>query len=964
MARELTMEQVAAMMAAPGGAASAGASRAQPAELSPEDVARMMGAPASAPAPAPAEDSLGRRFGLGVRNVVEGVGALPAMAYDAISNNALAQTARAAAGEAGPVPSGAERIGAGLDALGLPRARTGSEQMIGRVIEGMAGVMPTMGVGAALPVGKRMADMLLAKPGTQLAAGAGAGAASQVAEDAGAGAVGSMAAGLAGGIGGAAIPEAARLGGRLVQGLAAPFRQSGREAIVGDTLLRQSSDPQGLAARLRASLDDPNARLPGSPVTTAQAARDAGLASFEGGLRSDRFSPGPGTLTPEARFQNIDAERNAVRARELPAPAPEAAADQGGRLRELGKDAEGQRRGAVSEAYEGVADESAQFPADPVRGLVDQARGKYFGPGSGGSRELDRISDDLAQGGSATFSYPFMQNVRGRLNALWEDAQAKGDRRLAAAADQIKRGVDDLAERAAAPVRREGVPFTQADIERQQAAEGAAQNPGMAAELRDAGAVPGRTTGTPPKSLVQWLVEQGGVRPDGDMRQLMDGARNRPGLLSNRGMALDQAALRAREAGYFPEHPNRPNAPDTLDRNALLGAVDDHFRGRARYADFAEPGGNRALALEEMQRDLDRNGINADVRDPDSVLRAIRTEADDPTPAGPRGDLLADEVVETPFTPEQARRWKEAQQLRRDLARDFERDETGTAATANMLRRTTPDAQRASHALSTPDAARQVIRALGDEGKVVLRQAFRDRAFKAAAGNNPAAADGNQLLSAPAFGKFWRENREVASVLFPPEHLDRLKLLAADFAETHTADAISRTKGSPTARNLSVGNVVSMMTRGLVDPGNVVAQSLLRPLGWVFQAGEGGVRQLLTEAMADPVLAQRLTASASHRNVEQAVAYINQTMGERIGEALGDAAGRTTLRAGAVSQPQPNEQQQRVLEPPAPPVDPARQQRAEMARRLLAGSGGMMMPPGAGADRQRLAGLARRLQTA
>lgn len=900
---------------------AAGAAGARPA---------WMAAPVMDEALVPPEGGgLGRSFGLGLRNVVEGIGALPAMAYDAASipQNALNAGVKGLTGyDLGlSARSGAENLSGALDAAGLAKPRTQGERLAGKLIEGVAGAIPTMGVGAGLQaagMAPRAARMLLDKPVTQITSGAGAGLAAGGAEEGGAGTVGTLAAGLAGGVGAAAVPNALSLAGRLGQGLTMPFTQGGRERIVGDAMLRQSSDPATLAARLRAGLDDPGARLPDSPATTAQASRDAGLAAFEGGLRSNSTPPPDGGLTPQARFAGIDAERNAARSRELPAPMPDAAGGQGAEVRAVGGQAEGVRRGQVSAAYEAIDPEGAsQFPADPVRGMVRAAQDKYFGPLSGGSRPLDAIERDLLDQGGDTLSFASMQNLRSRLSAVIADADAKGDARLAAAANQVKGGMDDLAERAAAAVRQAEHPVTAADLERQAADEGAAQFPGLATTLRGADEAANPSGYRPAKSLAQFLKEQGGIRPDGDVRQTMDGARNYPGLMSNGGMALDRAAAKAREAGYFPEHPNLPDRPDTLDSNALLGALDDHFRGTPRYPDFGGRAG-RSGVLDGIQDDFDRQGINASVNDPEGALRAMREVDPAPAPAGPRpdGDVSP---VEQPFTPGQAAAWRDAQRKRVDLGRDFERDETGTNAVANALRTSTPDAKRAAYLLGTPAAVRQAVRALGDEGLPVLRQAFRDKAFTASIGKSPVqAADGSPMLTAPGFLGFWQKNRDVARELFPPGHYERLELLAADFGETATAERIGKSRGSDTARNLSVGNVISMASQGVIPTGNIAMNALLSPTGWLFRklGAEDGVRQLLVEAAADPVLAQRLTAAASAQNVEQAVAYLKTTMRQRAGQAAGDAAGRSVLRAGMVAG--------------GAPRDPEQERRDALARRL------------------------------
>jgi hypothetical protein len=82
-----------------------------------------------------------------------------------------------------------------------------------------------------------------------------------------------------------------------------------------------------------------------------------------------------------------------------------------------------------------------------------------------------------------------------------------------------------------------------------------------------------------PLDLVTWLRAQGGIKPQGGElahygitnapRQGMDfaGGENRFGKLvdTDRGMPLDEAAQRAWEAGYFPDHVERPTVAEFLD---------------------------------------------------------------------------------------------------------------------------------------------------------------------------------------------------------------------------------------------------------------------------------------------------------------------------------------------------------------------------------------------------------------
>lgn len=83
-----------------------------------------------------------------------------------------------------------------------------------------------------------------------------------------------------------------------------------------------------------------------------------------------------------------------------------------------------------------------------------------------------------------------------------------------------------------------------------------------------------------PQRLASFLMQQGGLQDQGgDVRHTLGGARFRPGLISSGGLADDEAALRAWETGYFPEHgENRPSIND------LRNALDEDLRGFPRYS--------------------------------------------------------------------------------------------------------------------------------------------------------------------------------------------------------------------------------------------------------------------------------------------------------------------------------------------------------------------------------------------
>jgi len=113
-----------------------------------------------------------------------------------------------------------------------------------------------------------------------------------------------------------------------------------------------------------------------------------------------------------------------------------------------------------------------------------------------------------------------------------------------------------------------------------------------------------------PERLVSFIVRTGGIADDGrEIRHMVGRPKDRPGLVNQRGSSLDDAALRAWEQGYFPNHTERPSVREFLD------ALDDDLRGNAVYraADYATLE-SKAVA-DQMGEELARFGISPRAKD-------------------------------------------------------------------------------------------------------------------------------------------------------------------------------------------------------------------------------------------------------------------------------------------------------------------------------------------------------------
>ena len=113
-----------------------------------------------------------------------------------------------------------------------------------------------------------------------------------------------------------------------------------------------------------------------------------------------------------------------------------------------------------------------------------------------------------------------------------------------------------------------------------------------------------------PERLGSFIVRTGGIADDGkEIRHMVGRPKDRPGLVNQRGSSLDDAALRAWEQGYFPNHTTRPTLREFLD------ALDDDLRGNPVYR-AADAGAVDDVAVaSQMGDDLAQMGISPTAKD-------------------------------------------------------------------------------------------------------------------------------------------------------------------------------------------------------------------------------------------------------------------------------------------------------------------------------------------------------------
>jgi hypothetical protein len=366
-----------------------------------------------------ADRSALRDLGLGVRDVVQGLSSIPGLVYDAaaLPVQAGVAVARQLGSDVAYLPPASRLVSDALTKVGLPTPETGPERVRSMATQGAAAAIPTMGAGL-LASGGNVIRKLAERPLSQLISGFTGGGSAQVAAEAGASAPLQIGAGLLGGVGGAGATTLGPAAVRAADALKQPFMQAGRDRMAADVLLRTSANPGSLVARIEQGLEDTSRRLPGSPVTTAQAARDPGLMVLEQGLAADAGRvAGQGGQSGAVAFRDIAARRNQSRTQAL---QPTGSVDgAGATLRAVLGEKKAAARERVSAAFKGVdPDNSVRMPFDEVVAPMIYAGVSKYGPGRGplppAMREItDEIMDEVGEAGFVGFEW--FQNMRSRL---------------------------------------------------------------------------------------------------------------------------------------------------------------------------------------------------------------------------------------------------------------------------------------------------------------------------------------------------------------------------------------------------------------------------------------------------------------------------------------------------------------------------------------------------------------------
>lgn len=758
---------------------------------------------------------------------------------------------------------GSESIKRGLGAVGVrtdmePQTTAGriGSRVLGEI--GSAAIPMTAAAQAARsftqmgPVGRTVTSLLteapVAQTGVAATTGLGAGIGHEVGGETGE-AIGALTGAVGGALGAGVAPTVGAITYNTGKSILEPFRESGRQAIVGRTMRRLAEEPETLGARL----EDVTEIIPGSMPTTAQATGDRALLAAERGLAS-------GDPRTGAAFERRAADQSAARVSaldEIPAMpttdgsmadartvagyiasradefrgatdeiiqrAAQAAQarfnqlgdeirpDVAGRvIREEYDKAYQAMRQQVRGAYEGVdPDGTATLDIGAIVQRADQSARTIFGPGSGGvPPEIDSILRELNEYGQNA-PYAVLQRLRSRAGIIAKNASgADGDPRTATVAGDIRSAIDSQINRAAgapAGIGDEGLPvggFT----------------PEQAAQYREA---------------VRLRTEQGTRFEQGPSRLVgstgSDGAE-RFGDSQVASAYFNSGSGGVEDARKFLETfgGDRSRAYDALRNYAATSlrdyaAREDGTINPTRWARWTSQHRDALRQFPELEADIG-NAQRAQATLDRLIGRQARTL--DQMERGAAGFFLKqnpDDAVASIIGS------KNSERLMADLYNTVKGDAQASAG---------------------------------------LRRAVIDNVLTKA---QTTALDPN---GAPVYspGAMLKQIEKVRPLLrsagFTPGHIATVQRVADDLVRANASNTAVRPIGSNTMQNLSTGNVIGQITAGLVDPNNSVLQTIAKPLKWLYSHPEIQVQDMLREAMLDPQLARQFLAKATPMQVQ------------------------------------------------------------------------------------------------
>jgi hypothetical protein len=140
-----------------------------------------------------------------------------------------------------------------------------------------------------------------------------------------------------------------------------------------------------------------------------------------------------------------------------------------------------------------------------------------------------------------------------------------------------------------------------------------------------------------PKTLIQFIKEQGGIKSDdpniGDLRVSLD--KGTFGVTRKDGLSLDVMTQRVQEAGYFLDKTDLDYGIDGATPRDLLDLIDKEQKGEILYSKDQEAQYQAYITAEKSLEELDELGIDptnmteAEVAEARSIVIKAKQDADD-----------------------------------------------------------------------------------------------------------------------------------------------------------------------------------------------------------------------------------------------------------------------------------------------------------------------------------------------
>lgn len=127
---------------------------------------------------------------------------------------------------------------------------------------------------------------------------------------------------------------------------------------------------------------------------------------------------------------------------------------------------------------------------------------------------------------------------------------------------------------------------------------------------------------------------------------------------------------------------------------------------------------------------------------------------------------------------------------------------------------------------------------------------------------------GNPVLSQAKFSRALQTYADEIGKTLTPEQTTALQKVAKDLDVAQLSQSAGRAAGSNTYQNMTTANVLGAMLKGNVQS-NAVADTLMRPLAFVYKLPEKDAQDLLVRAMLDPKVASQLMQKATPENVSK-----------------------------------------------------------------------------------------------